>query len=152
VDCFACANWRWIWPLRDGAAVPARKLALVKGELASKDKTLLPLTFEAVLKHGDFLAVMRHVLWTASCFVCIDIVPFVTLIPIIVKTKTVIYVSEGILWHGFHARADCIKWLACRPTTFDQWILPQTLHNSASKKASNVISNNDLPINGIIVI
>ncbi len=46
-------------------------------------------------------------------FVRVDIVPFVVIVSIIVKMKTVIYVSEGILWHGFYARADCVKWLAC---------------------------------------
>ena len=107
----------WIWPLCDGAVVPACDMALVKGEPVSQDETLLPLTVEAVLKHGELLAVMRHVLRTALFLVHIDLAPFVVLVPIIVEMKTVIDVLEGHLWHGFHARADRIKWLAGQPST-----------------------------------
>ncbi len=103
--------------MRDGAVVPACNMALVKGEPASKDETLLPPTVEAIFKHGELLAVMRHVLWTALFLVRIDLIPFVVLVPIIVEMKTVIDVLEGHLWHGFHVCADCLKWLAGQPST-----------------------------------
>ncbi len=65
MDCCAGANRLWIWPLRDGAVIPAPNMALVKGEQVSKDKTLLPL-IETVLEHRELLVVMCRVLWTAS--------------------------------------------------------------------------------------
>jgi hypothetical protein len=83
-------------------------MALIKGEPVSEDETLLPPTVEAVLEHGELLAVVRHVLRTALFLVRIDLIPFVVLVPIIDKMKTVIDVLEGYLWHGFHARADCV--------------------------------------------
>ncbi len=94
-------------------------MALVKGEPASQDETLLPPMVEAVLEHGELLAVMRRDLRTALFLVHLNLAPFVVLVPIIVEMKTVIDVSGGYLWHGFHACADCVKWLAGQPSTSD---------------------------------
>ncbi len=119
MDCCTGVNGLWIWPLCDGAVVPACNTALVKGEPASQDETHLPPTVEAVLEHGELLAMMHRVLWTALFLICVDLAPFVILVSIIVKMKTVIDVSEGHLQHGFHAPADRVKWLAGQPSTSD---------------------------------
>jgi hypothetical protein len=134
--------------------VSARNTALVKGEPASEHNTLLPPTIEAILEHGELLLVMPHAILTALCFagVYITITPFVVLVPIVVKLKTGIDVFEGIPWNTFHACANCIKQLACQPRMIDHQIPPRTLHKLASKKACNMVSNNDLPIGRMIVL
>ncbi len=84
--------------------VPAHNTALVEGEPVTKHKALLPPTIEAVLEHGELLAVMCHAIKTAFFFVGIDITitPFVVLVSFLVKMKTGIDIFEGILWHEFH--------------------------------------------------
>jgi hypothetical protein len=95
---------------------------------------------------------MCRAIRTAFFLVCINIVPSVIVILIIVKMKTGIDVFEGILWHALHASANCIEQLACQPSTLVQWITPQTLRKLASKKAPNVVSNDDLLVGRMIIL
>ncbi len=71
--------------MHDEAVVPACNTALIEGEPASEHEALLPPTVEAILEHGEFLAVMRRAIGTASFLVCINIVPSVIVIPIVVE-------------------------------------------------------------------
>jgi hypothetical protein len=84
VDCHAGANGLWIWPLRDGAVVPARNTALVECKPASKNHTLLLPTAEAVFEHGELPAVMCRAFRTAFLLVRVDITPSI-IVPIVIE-------------------------------------------------------------------
>ena len=85
-------------------------MTLVKGQPASKHNALLPPLVEAVLEQERKLpAVMCCSVWAAFFGIDVYLIPFVVLIPIIVKLKTGMNVFECILGHAFHTRANCVE-------------------------------------------
>jgi len=84
VDCRAGANVLRIWPLCDGAVVPAHNTGLVEGKPASKHHALLPTTVEAIFEHGELPVVMCRAFWTAFLLVRVDITTSIV-VPIVIE-------------------------------------------------------------------
>jgi hypothetical protein len=138
-------DWLQLWPLCDGAVIPAGCSDFVHYQPPSNEQGRLPSLVECIFNDSKFASMMHHLCRQINLLISVVVVPHISLflLPIISKVHAPLHAREGTARHAPLRCPNSIKGLAGALKIIDR---RQTIYNMHPADTQRSVQHDPLKI------